>query len=116
MDVFHAVAEPTRREILDLLAVRERSAGELVATFPRLTQPAVSRHLGILLKVGLVASRPEAQRRIYSIRAARLAELDVWLQRYRRFWSDRLDALGDHLNKRAANKNSPSKSSNKKKS
>jgi DNA-binding transcriptional ArsR family regulator len=115
MDLFQAISEPTRRRILDLLAGGERSAGELVATFPELTQPAVSRHLGILLKVGLVNSRPEAQRRIYSIRAARLAELDAWLQRYRRFWADRLDALGEHLDQRSQSA-SASKTHDKRKS
>ena len=100
MDVFVAVAEPTRRAILDLLAERERSAGELVAAFPALTQPAVSRHLRVLLDVGLVEVRPEAQRRIYALRPERLAELEVWLRRYRRFWADRLDALERHLDAR----------------
>lgn len=97
MDIFVAVADPTRRAILDLLVEGERPAGELVAAFPALTQPAVSRHLRVLLEVGLVAVRPEAQKRIYGLRPERLAELDVWLGRYRQFWNDRLDALGQHL-------------------
>jgi DNA-binding transcriptional ArsR family regulator len=97
MDVFVAVAEPTRRAILDLLAERERPAGELVAAFPALTQPAISRHLHILLDVGLVQMRPEAQRRIYTLRPERMVEIDVWLERYRKFWSSRLDALEQHL-------------------
>jgi DNA-binding transcriptional ArsR family regulator len=97
MDVFAAVAEPTRRAILDLLAEGERPAGELVAAFPSLTQPAISRHLRVLLSVGLVKVRPEAQRRIYTLQPDKLAELDVWVNRYRQFWSDRLDALEQHL-------------------
>jgi len=97
MDIFEAVAEPTRRAILDLLVEGERPAGDLVAAFPALTQPAVSRHLRVLLEVGLVEVRPEAQRRIYTLRPDRLAELDIWLNRYRRFWSNRLDALDRHL-------------------
>jgi DNA-binding transcriptional ArsR family regulator len=97
MDVFVAVAEPTRRAILDLLAEGERPAGALVAAFPELTQPAVSRHLRVLLEVGLVEVRPEAQRRIYALRPDRLAEMDDWLGRYRRFWDHRLDALERHL-------------------
>jgi DNA-binding transcriptional ArsR family regulator len=100
MDIFVAVAEPTRRAILDLLAEGERPAGELVAAFPALTQPAVSRHLRVLLDVGLVEVRPEAQRRIYALRPERLAELDAWLGRYRRFWAGRLDALERHLDDR----------------
>lgn len=97
MDVFEAIAEPNRRALLDLLAEGERSAGDLVASLPSLTQPAVSRHLRILRDVGLVEVRPEAQRRIYALRPERLAELDRWLSRYRRYWSDHLDALERHL-------------------
>lgn len=97
MDVFAAVAEPTRRAVLDLLAGRERSAGELVAAFPTLTQPAVSRHLRILRESHLVDVRADGARRLYSLRPIALAELDHWLERYRRFWSARLDDLEDHL-------------------
>jgi DNA-binding transcriptional ArsR family regulator len=97
MDVFGAVAEPTRRAVLDLLARRERSAGELVAAFPDLTQPAVSRHLRILRDSHLVDVRPEGTRRVYSLRPAALAELDRWLATYRHFWAARLDDLEAHL-------------------
>jgi len=102
MDVFSAVAEPTRREMLVLLARGERSAGELVDAFPRLTQPAVSRHLRVLREARLVDVRPRAQQRIYTLRPERLRELDRWVSIYRPFWSDRLDALEDHLEKRRA--------------
>lgn len=97
MDVFTAVAEPTRRAVLDLLAGRERSAGELVAAFPTLTQPAVSRHLRVLRESQLVDVRADGARRVYSLRPAALAELDRWLDSYRRFWSERLDDLEVHL-------------------
>jgi len=97
MDVFEAVAEPTRRTVLDLLAGRERSAGELVDAFPALTQPAVSRHLRILRESRLVDVRSDGARRFYSIRPAALAELDRWLDSYRRFWGERLDDLEGHL-------------------
>lgn len=100
MDVFEAVAEPTRRGVLDLLAGRERSAGELVAAFPGLTQPAVSRHLRILRESQLVDVRVEGTRRLYSLRPAALAELDRWLGSYRRFWGARLDDLESHLDSR----------------
>ncbi|WP_422723915.1 ArsR/SmtB family transcription factor [Hyalangium rubrum] len=92
------MAEPNRRFLLELLAEGGRSAGELVEALPSLTQPAVSRHLRVLREVGLVEVRPEAQRRIYTLCPERLVELDQWLSRYRRFWSDRLDALEQHLN------------------
>lgn len=97
MDVFEAVAEPSRRALLDALAAGEQSAGELVATLPHLTQPAVSRHLRVLREVGLVEVRPDAQRRIYALRADGLVEIDAWLSRYRRYWSGHLDALERHL-------------------
>jgi len=97
MDVFEAVAEPSRRALLDVLADGERTAGELVATLPGLTQPAVSRHLRILREVGLVEVRPEAQRRIYALRADGFAEIDEWISRYRRYWPRHLDALEQHL-------------------
>src|SRR5436305_12966060 len=100
MDVFEAVAEPTRRAVLDLLVRRDRSAGELVAAFPALTQPAVSRHLRILRESHLVDVRPDGTRRVYSLRPAALAELDRWLDNYRRFWGARLDDLEAHLDSR----------------
>jgi len=97
MDVFEAVAEPNRRALLDALIDGERTAGELVATLPGLTQPTVSRHLKILREVGLVEVRPDAQRRIYALRADGLVAIDDWISRYRRLWTDHLDALERHL-------------------
>jgi DNA-binding transcriptional ArsR family regulator len=97
MDVFEAVAEPNRRALLEALADGERTAGELVATLPDLTQPTVSRHLRVLREVGLVEVRADAQRRIYALRADGLVEIDDWIAQYRRFWSTHLDALGRHL-------------------
>ena len=97
MDVFEAIAEPSRRELLDLLSERERAAGELVAHLHKLTQPAVSRHLRILREVGLVEVRPDGQRRIYTLRADRLIEIENWISRYRRYWPRHLDALENHL-------------------
>ena len=97
MDVFEAVAEPSRRTLLDALRTGERTAGELVATLPGLTQPTVSRHLRVLREVGLVEVRADAQRRIYALRADGLVEMDHWLDGYRRFWTGRLDALEEHM-------------------
>ena len=79
MDVFEAVAEPNRRALLDALIDGERTAGELVATLPELTQPTVSRHLRVLREVGLVEVRPDAQRRIYALRADGLFAIDKWI-------------------------------------
>ena len=102
MDVFEAVAEPSRRVLLDALAEGERTAGELVATLPQLTQPTVSRHLRVLREVGLVEVRPDAQRRVYALRADGLVAIDDWIERYRRYWIDHLDSLEQHLQKQSA--------------
>ena len=96
MDTFESLADPTRRRIVELLAERERTAGDLAAEF-EISRPAVSRHLRVLREGGLVRAREEAQRRVYSLEPGPLAELDAWLGRYRWFWSRRLDALDDHL-------------------
>lgn len=96
MDALAALADPIRRRIVELVAEGERSAGELAAEFP-VSRPAVSRHLRVLREAGLVAVRGEEQRRIYSLRPAPLADLDAWLDRYRVFWADRLDALAKHV-------------------
>jgi DNA-binding transcriptional ArsR family regulator len=100
VDVFEAVAEPNRRHLISLLAERERTAGELVASLPTLTQPAVSRHLRVLRETGLVEVRPDGQRRIYALRPDGLQRIDDWITPYRRFWRDHLAALEQHLENR----------------
>ena len=94
--MFQLVAEPTRREILDLLRERERSVGELVDRLA-LSQPGVSKHLRALRDAGLVRVRRDAQRRWYGLDPGPLKEVDAWLEPYREFWSGRLDALERHL-------------------
>ena len=96
MTAYAALAEPSRREILDLLRGGERSVNELVARL-HLSQPGVSKHLKVLRDAGLVAVRPDGKRRWYGLRAEPLAEVADWLEPYRRHWSDRLDALEQHL-------------------
>ncbi len=96
-----AIAEPSRRRILDLLRDGERPVGELVDAL-RLSQPLVSKHLRVLREAGFVDVRPEAQRRIYRLRPEPLAELDAWLEPYRRLWTRHLDALERHLDSTAA--------------
>ena len=93
---FEALAEPRRREILDLLRAGERPVGELVERLA-LTQPGVSKHLRVLREAGLVAVRQDAQRRLYRLRLEPLAEVDAWLAPYRRMWDARLDTLERHL-------------------
>lgn len=95
--VFAAIANPERRRILDILKSGELPAGELVAAFPGLPQPAVSRHLRILRESGLVSVSPRARQRIYSLKPEKLREIDVWISFYRPFWSERLDALAARL-------------------
>lgn len=92
MQAFAALADPTRRRIVELLAKSERSAGDLGRRFA-ITQPAVSQHLRALRDAGLVKVRQDAQRRMYSIDGRGLAQIDAWLSRYRAFWTTRLDAL-----------------------
>jgi len=92
VDAFAALAEPTRRRILDELRVSERSVGELVAAL-KLAQPTVSKHLKVLRETGLVASRIAAQQRIYRLNPRQLWAIDAWLQPYRRLWKRHLDAL-----------------------
>ena len=96
---FAVLAEPSRRQILDLLRERERSVGELVEQL-RLSQPGVSKHLRVLRDAGLVDVRVDAQRRWYHLRAEPLVEVDAWLQPYRRLWSKSLDALEAHLDRK----------------
>lgn len=93
---FEILAEPRRREILDLLRDGERVVGDLVERLT-LTQPAVSKHLKVLREAGLVDVRHDAQRRWYRLRPEPLLEIDAWLTPYRRFWAGRLDALERHL-------------------
>jgi DNA-binding transcriptional ArsR family regulator len=93
---FEVVAEPTRRRILDLLLSGERAVGDLVTGLD-ISQPGVSRHLRVLRDAGLVTSRSDAQRRLYSLSPGPLAELDAWLAPYRRLWAHRLDQLAAHL-------------------
>src|ERR1700761_5972032 len=94
--VFDAVAESSRREILDLLAGGPRAVGE-IATEAGLSQPNASRHLRILREAGLVEPRVEGQRRIYELRPAGLAELIGWVAPYQRLWQGSLDAVDRHL-------------------
>jgi DNA-binding transcriptional ArsR family regulator len=91
-----ALADPHRRAMLELLRERPRPVGELVERLG-LSQPGTSKHLRVLRDAGLVRSRAEAQRRVYELDGEPLRELDAWLGPYRRFWSERLDALERHL-------------------
>ena len=90
--VLHAVADPSRRTVLEILRQHPATAGELAAALP-IARPGVSRHLRVLREAGLVDVRQESQRRIYTLRPEPLAEVDEWLDGYRALWQNRLDAL-----------------------
>jgi DNA-binding transcriptional ArsR family regulator len=96
--VLAVIAEPTRRQLLDAVRVRERSVNELV-DHVGMPQPGVSRHLKVLRDAGLVEVRRDAQRRLYRLRPEPLRALDAWLEPYRAEWSGRLDALERHLDR-----------------
>lgn len=96
MESLAAIADPTRRRIVELLAVRERTAGELVEKFD-LSAPAISQHLKILREAGLVTVRAEGQSRVQVINPDGFTELDSWLEKTRSVWSRRLDALEREL-------------------
>ena len=99
--VFEVLAEPRRRQILDLVRDRERSVGELVAELSA-TQPSVSKHLRVLREAGLVVARGDEQRRLYRLRPGPLRELDAWLAPYRQAWATSLDKLEAHLGQMTA--------------
>ena len=95
-DVFNAIAEAHRREILDALIAGEKPVGQIVADLS-MSQPQVSKHLRVLSEVGLVRCRAEGRRRLYRLEPARLQPLEEWLAKYERAWNDRLDRVDDYL-------------------
>jgi DNA-binding transcriptional ArsR family regulator len=95
-DAFNAVAEPRRREILDLVAARERPVGDLVELLG-IAQPQVSKHLRVLREVGAVSVRKDGQRRLYRLNGRALKPIHDWVTAYEQAWTDRFDALDDVL-------------------
>ena len=100
MLVCEALADDSRVRIVELLSKRDLTAGEIAEHFP-VSRPAVSKHLKVLRDAGLVAVTADANRRIYRLDPAPLADLSVWLESQRREWESRLDALGRHLDDKA---------------
>lgn len=96
MPVFRAVADPTRRAILDLLAERDRPVNDLREPFD-MSQPAISQHLRVLREAGLVSERREGRQRIYRLEAAPLKTIHEWAAHYQKFWTQNLTKLGDYL-------------------
>lgn len=96
MTMFEVLAEPARRQILDLLRADERPVGELVAALG-MSQPGVSKHLRVLRDAGVVSVRADAQKRVYRLESDGLSEIDEWLAPYRAFWTHKLDQLEANL-------------------
>jgi DNA-binding transcriptional ArsR family regulator len=96
METLAVLADPTRREIVALLAAGEQGAGQVAERFP-VSRPAISRHLRVLREAGLVRVRVAGQRRVYALDPRPLAELDAWLAPYRQLWAQRLDALDTEM-------------------
>jgi DNA-binding transcriptional ArsR family regulator len=94
-----ALADPTRRRIVELLVDGERTAGELASHFDT-SRPGVSRHLRVLREQGIVQARDAGRQRLYSLEPQPFADLDAWLERYRTFWTQRLDALDTEIHRR----------------
>ncbi|WP_046499037.1 ArsR/SmtB family transcription factor [Streptomyces odonnellii] len=100
MHAFDVLGDPVRRRILELLASGEQASGEISAVIRNefgISQPAVSQHLRVLREGGFASVRAEGTRRLYAVEAAPLREVDAWLERFRGFWEQRLDALGTEL-------------------
>jgi DNA-binding transcriptional ArsR family regulator len=100
MHALDVLGDPVRRRILELLADGERSAGEVGAIVQRefgISQPGVSQHLRVLRETGFATVRAAGTRRLYAVDSGPLQEVDRWLERYRRFWDQHLDALGTEL-------------------
>jgi DNA-binding transcriptional ArsR family regulator len=100
MHPFDVLGDPVRRRILQLLAERERTSGEIVAIAGNefgISQPAVSQHLKVLREAGFASVRAEAQRRIYALDSAPLRDLDRWLDPFRAFWEPRFEALATEI-------------------
>jgi DNA-binding transcriptional ArsR family regulator len=97
---FDVLGDPVRRRILELLADGEQTSGAVCAVIQRefgISQPAVSQHLRVLRDNGFASVRAEGTRRLYAVDSAPLHEVDAWLDRFRRFWGQHLDALGTEL-------------------
>ena len=95
-DVFNAIAEEHRREILDALNGGEKAVGTIVNDLS-MSQPQVSKHLRVLSEVGLVRCRAEGRRRLYSLEPARLRPMHDWLSKYEEAWNERMDRMDDYL-------------------
>lgn|SRR5438552_15420823 len=106
LDPFNAIAEPKRRRVLDLLARGERPVSDLVRSLGW-PQPQVSKHLGVLRKVGLVSERREGRRRIYRLNGEQLKPIHEWVKNYERFWKHQLERIKARAEQKARESKAP---------
>jgi DNA-binding transcriptional ArsR family regulator len=99
-DVFYAVADPTRRALLDLLATGDKPVNTLAEQF-EMSRPAISQHLAVLMRTRLVRARRVGRERVYHLEPKPLQEIDDWLGLYERFWKQKLERLGEYLRKKS---------------
>ena len=97
-DVFAAIGDPTRRKVLDMLSRRPLPAGQIAAQF-RVSRPAISQHLHVLRRARLVAAQRCGREQIYRLSAEPLQDVHDWLEHYRQFWSAKIGALGEYLDR-----------------
>jgi DNA-binding transcriptional ArsR family regulator len=103
-DVFNAIAEPRRREIIDILVDgKDHAVGEMVETL-RIPQPAVSKHLGVLRKVGIVVVTKQGQLRLYRLEASELKPVHDWMKKYERFWVHHIDRIKERAERKMADR------------
>jgi DNA-binding transcriptional ArsR family regulator len=95
-DAFNAIAHPGRRHLLELLQTGEKPVKQLAETFA-MSRPAVSQHLKVLLEAGLVTERRDGRQRLYKLEPQKLSEVHDWISQFEKFWSTKLDALGQFL-------------------
>lgn len=112
IDLFEALADPTRRRIVEVLRNGEQQVGDVVDKVG-IQQSGVSRHLRILSESGFVSMRPDGQRRLYALKSKPFEELDAWLAQYRELWEKRLDRFGDALERKQQQARETSKRSRK---
>lgn len=97
-DVFQAIADPTRREILHMLAHKPLNLNAVAENFD-VSRPAISKHIKLLAECGLITMRPQGRERFCEARLEKLSEVSDWVEQYRKFWNTKLDALENYLNK-----------------
>lgn len=113
-DVFQAIADPTRREIINLIAHKQLNLNSVAENFD-VSRPAISKHIKILMECGLLVINQQGRERYCEAKLEKLNEVSDWVEQYRKFWNAKLDALEDYLNQLQAKENSPSRASTGKK-